>query len=114
MRYLPQLIVAFLLLSGAAAHAAPPIQGTPIEVQDVENLIEGIANFLLTIGGIIAVGYMVYGGIKMATSGGNDTGFGEGKKILTNAIIGAVVIFGVGVIINTIANFGEKPTSIFP
>jgi lysylphosphatidylglycerol synthetase-like protein (DUF2156 family) len=114
MRYLPVLIVVFMVFSGVAAHAVDtPIEGTAIDIKDIENLIQDVANFFLTVAGIVAVGFMVYGGVQMVTSRGNDTKFGEGKKTLTNAIIGAVVIFAVGIIINTIAQFGEDPTSIF-
>lgn len=111
--YLPLLVIPVLLLGSVALGADTPIEGTPIDIKDVENLIEDIANFLLTVAGIVAVGFMVYGGLQMVISKGDSTKFKDGQKTLTNAIIGAVVIFAVGVIINTIARFGEDPTSLF-
>lgn len=53
-------------------------------------LIKGGVFILEVIGGA-AVVVIVYGGIKMATSGGDESKFGEGKKIATYALIGVAL-----------------------
>jgi len=102
-----------LALLPVAAYAAPEIPGEAIEIGDVKTLVEQIADTFITIAALAVVIFIIYGGIKMVMSQGDATKFGEGKKIVINAIIGGVVIFGVGVIIQTIAGFAEDPTSVF-
>ncbi len=104
------LAVCTLVALPLTAFAAPAGGGTAIEVSDIERLVEDVVQFFITIAALAVVGYLVYGGLKMAMSAGNPTKFEEGKKIVTYAIIGAAVIFGVGVIVNTIARFSTDPT----
>jgi len=64
-------------------------------------------NIALGFTGIIAVAFIIYGGFRYITSAGNEEVAESGKKTLTNAIIGLIiVIFSytiVTVIINTLA-----------
>jgi prepilin signal peptidase PulO-like enzyme (type II secretory pathway) len=92
---------------------AQTIPGKAITISDVQLLIKDIANFVITISGVIVACFIVYAGIRMVISRGDEKQFGAAKKMLYNALIGAAVIFGVGVIINTIANFAQDPTSIY-
>lgn len=57
----------------------------------LRSLILKIVNFFLGFLGLIAVLMVIYGGVLMLTSGGGD-GYTKGKKILTYAAIGIVVI----------------------
>ncbi|HEY4506802.1 MAG TPA: hypothetical protein VJH71_01385 [Candidatus Paceibacterota bacterium] len=76
--------------------------GNPITLQDVENIITRVANFLMVIAIIIAVIFIIWGGIKYMTSRGDAKAAGEAKGIIINGIIGAAVVLGVGVILNTV------------
>ena len=112
-RLIGTILIGLVLLVGVAHAATPaPIEGTALNVGDVVGFVEKIANYLLIVAGLLVVIYIVYGAIKMITSRGDSTAFGEGKKIVINALIGAAVIFGVGVIVNTIRNFAKEPTSV--
>ena len=51
-----------------------------------------VVNILTLFGGIIAFGYMIYGGAKFITSGGNPAAAEEGKKIVIGSIIGVVIV----------------------
>lgn len=108
------IAVALLIALPLAAQAGSPIPGEAIDVQDVKDLVKTVVQTLITIAGLACVAFLVYGGMMMAMSAGNDTKFKQGKDIVRNAIIGAVVIFGVGVIVNTIADFSQEPSSVFP
>ena len=46
-------------------------------------------------------------------SGGNPQGIAAAKNLLKAGIIGALVIFGAGLIINTVRIFGGDPSSFF-
>lgn len=65
-----------------------------------------ILNYLVTnallLGGFIAVGAIVYYGLRMTLSKGEPTKFNEAKGMLIKACIGAAIIFGVYTIIATV------------
>ena len=50
----------------------------------------------------IAVGFFIWGGIKMITSGGNEARFKEGKTVVTGVLWGLAIAFGAWIIINTV------------
>ncbi len=60
------------------------------------NLRQGVANiinYILMFLGLIAVAYIIWAGIKMVTSGGNESKVKEGQKTITYAVVGLLVIF---------------------
>lgn len=57
------------------------------------NALAGLINFLLIIAGLIAFFFALYGGFMYLTAGGNDANAEKGRKMITNAIIGLVIIF---------------------
>lgn len=54
--------------------------------------IQTILNYALGFLGLIAVAFIIYGGILLVTSAGSDDAMGKAKKILTYAAIGIVII----------------------
>jgi hypothetical protein len=88
-------------------------QGQAISGQDVIDFVASVIEDLLIVAALVVVGFIVYAGLKMATAGEDSGAFGKAKETLINAIIGAVVIFGVGIIVRTIANFATNPTGVF-
>lgn len=51
-----------------------------------------ILDILTTIGGIVAFAYLIYGGVKFITSGGNPASVEEGKKIIIGSVVGVLII----------------------
>lgn len=51
-----------------------------------------IINILLTIVGVLSIAFMIYGGFQYIVSRGNEEQAEAGKKTLTNAIIGLVIV----------------------
>ncbi len=86
--------------------------GETLTVSKIVNLVEYIANAFITIAEIGAIAMIIYSGFKMATSRGDAKSFGDAKRMLLYSIIGLAVIFGVGIIVDTIAEFGQNPSSI--
>lgn len=58
----------------------------------VVNLILGFSYFLIFVGGAVAVLFIVLGGYKMISANGNDTEYKNGRAMVTNAIIGLVIV----------------------
>ena len=73
-----------------------------------------VLSFLLIVSGLVVTGFVVYAGITIATAGDSDTKMKKGRAMLKNAVWGALVVFGVGVIVATLASFAQTPTSIIP
>ena len=69
-------------------------------------LILTIVNFFLGFLGLIAVLMVIYGGVLMLTSAGGD-GYTKGKKILTYAAIGIVIILLSFAFVSTILTAGS-------
>lgn len=108
--------ILFAVAIPALAAAPAPVNnlpgGTAITVTDIVTLIENIVNRLIEVSMVIVIGVMVWAGVTMATSDADGARYKKGKAMLFNAIIATVVILGVGVILNTIQSFVNKPTGI--
>ena len=60
---------------------------------DLGGLISAVLPVLVSFTGLALFAYLVLGGFKYLTSGGDDKSISEAKKILTNAIIGMIIVF---------------------
>ncbi|MCD5382759.1 hypothetical protein LR002_01400 [Candidatus Gracilibacteria bacterium] len=59
----------------------------------VLTLISQVVDLMLYFAGTIAVGFLIYGGIRLITDFGTDSGKEDAKKIVLHSIIGLLVIF---------------------
>ncbi|MFH1854889.1 MAG: hypothetical protein ABH810_00530 [bacterium] len=62
--------------------------------------IYSVINVFLAIAGILAVVYLIYGGVLYITAGGDAEKAGKGRIAITNAIIGIVIILAALIIYN--------------
>jgi hypothetical protein len=61
-----------------------------------------VIDFLTTIAGTIAIAMVVVGGFRLLTSAGSEKAYGEGKRIVTFAIVGLLIVLFSWVIVNTV------------
>lgn len=81
-----------------------PIPGSnPVTMLEMKNIIASISNFLVIIAPIIFIIALVLSGITYMTAGASENLVKKAKDWLKFSIIGGLVVFGVGVIINTVA-----------
>lgn len=73
--------------------------------QTVGGLAARIIRILLYFAGIVAVGMAIFGGYQVMTAAGNETQATNGRKTLTNAIIGLVIVILSYVIIQAVISF---------
>ncbi|MDD2758570.1 MAG: hypothetical protein PHD72_04370 [Patescibacteria group bacterium] len=59
---------------------------------DIRQIIANIIRIALGLVGIVLVVIIIYGGFLWMTAGGNEEQIGKAKKVLTNAVIGLVII----------------------
>lgn len=95
--------IPFLVLA-VLPQPTNPIGGAGLSLTEVENLINTIARFLIVISVVVAVIFIIIGAVIWMTAGGNDTLAGKGKAYIRNGILGALIIFLIGVILQTISN----------
>ncbi len=84
--------------------AAPDASGYAsglTQATDARTFILNVVNFALGFLGLIAVVIVIYGGVLMVTSAGGD-GMGKGKKAITYAAIGLLVVMSSFALVNTI------------
>lgn len=66
------------------------------------SIVLTIVNFILGFLGLVAVLFVIYGGFLYVTSAGNGEKVDQGKKIITYAVVGIVIILISFALINTI------------
>jgi len=103
MKKIMQKIVGYVS-SGTFAVANLP-DGKPININTLEAWIERISVFMLYVGGTLAVIFIIWGGISYMVAGGNEEKVTKARTRLKSGIIGAAIILGVGLILQTINNF---------
>ena len=70
--------------------------------EGIGGLIDNFYQFALMIGGVIAFGAIVFGGVKYAASAGNPTAQHDGKEWIQSALLGLVLLASAYLILRTI------------
>ena len=92
-----------VLVLAALPTPTPPTAGQPITLVEIEALIKRIAQFLIIVSVIIAVIFIIWGGVMYMAARGNEDQATAAKTTIWNGVIGAAVVLGVGVILQTLA-----------
>lgn len=102
---IPAAITILPVLAFASFHVptVPGGGGGAITLEEVEDIIKGIARFLVVISIVVAVIFIVLGGVMYMAARGDEDAVKKAKTTITNGIIGAVVVLAVGVILQTLA-----------
>ncbi|TSC90278.1 MAG: hypothetical protein G01um10142_450 [Parcubacteria group bacterium Gr01-1014_2] len=82
----------------------PPVVGRGFTLAELGSLIAIVGSFLTNIAVLFAIIAIVVSGIMYMRAGSDTTKITNAQTWLRNALIGALIVLGVGVIINTIAN----------
>lgn len=102
------LIFAACLPGQALAQAGDTLGLQPIQNTinlgggDIREIAGKIINVILGLLGIISFGLVLYGGFLIMTSAGNEDKVAQGKKVLTNAVVGLVIIMSTFAIVRFI------------
>lgn len=105
--YLALLVTTLFLVSVSGVYAAAnmgliPCEGMMCKACDFVSLGNNILNWFVAImAGIISLMFAL-GGFTLLMSGGNSGKVSEGKEMMTNAIIGLLIVLSAWLIINTI------------
>lgn len=98
-------LLPLVALGAALTSPTNPLGETgAVDLNTAENIIQKIANFLITVSIVIAVFFIVWGAIVWMSAGGNEDRAKSGKKFIINGIIGAAIVFAIGLILSTLKN----------
>ena len=78
--------------------------GKPITLTALEYIIFRVSTFLITTSAVLALIFIIWSGITYMYAGENTDKVKNAQARLRSGIIGAAIVFGVGVIIQTIAS----------
>ncbi|MBI2355934.1 MAG: hypothetical protein HYV13_01855 [Candidatus Doudnabacteria bacterium] len=92
------------LVSGAQFERPNPTGTNLPGDTKLSEFILRIINIALAIAGLVAVLFLIIGGFRYITAAGNEEAGESAKKIITNSIIGIVVIILSFVIVRVISN----------
>jgi len=87
--------------------------GTTITTQQILILMQSIGGFLIVAGGILATITIIVTGIMYMLAGSNTQRLTTAKGMFKAGIIGALIIFSTGIIVNTIRSLASDPTQFF-
>lgn len=73
--------------------------------EDIVDLIAEVIDWALYISGAIAVIFVIVGGYRYLTAGGNEETATKGRQTVVNALIGLVIIILAYVIVNAVVGF---------
>lgn len=101
------MIAASLLLPVVALaqlqNPEVPVGGKAVTLSETQDIIKQIVQYLIIVGVIVAVGFIIWGGITYMAAGANEDASKAAKDRIKNGIIGAAVVLAVGVILQTVA-----------
>jgi len=69
---------------------------------DLLVLVQNVLEFALKMAFLVIIGFIVYGGFRWIFSLGKEENLKAGQQIITNAIIGLVIILSAWIIVNTV------------
>ena len=94
-------LVSYFLFPNFALAELPA--GRVIKLIDLYDMIVDISVFLIRTSAVLAVIFIVWSGITYMYAGADSTKVTSAQNRLKSGIIGAAIIFGVGVILQTVA-----------
>jgi len=99
------LIFKSLLIT--ALVIAPSVYAQSSDVAKVENFMQNIIQALVTLAGILAALFFVWGGVGYITSSGNPENLEKSKKTIFYSGLGLAISIGAYVLSNVVAQLAQ-------
>lgn len=98
-----KLIFAQSLIFTALTIASPVFaESTAGGVSQIQTFIQSVIQVLVTLAGLISVGFFVWGGFGYITSSGNPESLDRSKKTILYSAIGLAIVLGAFVLSNIV------------
>lgn len=87
---------------------ASPVFAQSADVSKIENFIKNIIAVLVTLAGVSATGFFVWGGFRYITSSGNPEQLDGAKKTIVYSAIGLAIALGAFVFSNIVTQIATS------
>jgi TRAP-type C4-dicarboxylate transport system permease small subunit len=87
---------------------ASPVLAQSADVSKIQNFIQSIIQILVTLSGLVATGFFVWGGVGYITSSGNPESLDRSKKTILYSSIGLAVVLGAFVLSNIVTQIATS------
>lgn len=87
--------------------------GVVITPEGLLDVMQSVGGFLMIAGGILATITIIVTGIMYMLAGSDQKKVTDAKGMFRAGIIGALIIFATGIIINTVRGLASNPTQFF-
>lgn len=94
--FLQSLILTFLMVPSVA------FAQTAGGVSQIQTFIQSVIQVLITLAGLVSVGFFVWGGFGYITSSGNPEALDKSKKTILYSAIGLAIVLGAFVLSNIV------------
>ena len=104
-RYLKNAVLAGAVYAQDKVDLTPPENWGNLANITVPGIISAFIKLILVVAAIIAFFFLVIGGIKWITSGGDKEATSGAQKTITAALIGLIIVFAAWAIIKLLETF---------
>ncbi len=87
---------------------ATPVFAQSADVSKIENFIQNIIQVFVTLSGLIATGFFVWGGVRYITSSGNPEALDGAKKTIFYSSVGLAIVLGAFVLSNIVSGLATS------
>ncbi len=106
-KYITISALSLLVLMPVVVLAQLPTATIPtapgVNLAEIQNIIAKVAQFLVIAGVVLALIFIIWGGIMWMSAGSDETGIKNAKTRMWQGVVGALIVLAVGVILNTLA-----------
>ena len=85
-----------------------PAYAASADVAKIQSFILSVIQVLVTIAGLVSVGFFVWGGIGYITSSGNPEALDRSKKTILYSAIGLAVVLGAFILSNVVSQLASS------
>lgn len=86
---------------------ATPVLAQTAEVGQIQTFIQSVIQVMVTLSGLIAAGFIVWGGVGYITSSGNPEALDRSKKTILYSAIGLTLVLGAFVLSNMVSQLAS-------
>ena len=80
-------------------------QPTNVKIGNIGTLISALVGLLLIISALVALFFLILGGIQWITSGGDKAGMEAARNKITHAIVGLIIVVAAWAVMILVQNF---------
>ena len=101
-------IVGLIVALGIPFVVSPPVFAAGGDISQVESFIRSVITTIAGLAGLIATGFLVYGGLIYITSSGNPERLDGAKRTLFFSAMGLAIVIGAFVLSNIVTTLATN------